>query len=422
MSQPPHYAVLTHNTSQTQTLIQNLLQGTPTPEFEALTGKTGLLFSRSEIERYMDEEERHDVKILTQYTQQSLKSMSSGEQKKALLHHLLAQNPDFLVLVNPFDTLDVATQARVKEQWCTIAQHKTLVQFVSRLEDILPITTQFFTLEKNTLLSYPTPEALREANKQKATPFPGTLPPPLQPLAVDSTELVHFNKVSVSFNGRTVVDNICWKVCKGEFWQLIGPNGSGKTTLLSMITGDSHKGYGQNLTLFGQKKGSGESVWELKKKIGYFTPAMTDKFGGYHTVEYMIISGCYDSIGLYTHPSDYEKRVAIAWLQLLQLYEKRNLLFSELTPGEKRLVMTARAMIKHPPLLILDEPTAGLDDAGAALFVALVNKIARESSSTIIFVSHRKEIGLQPQFNYTLEPKETGSIGKATYATLGKSS
>ena len=107
----------------------------------------------------------------------------------------------------------------------------------------------------------------------------------------------------------------------------------------------------------------------------------------------MIISGFYDSIGLYIPPSDQEKNLVISWLTLLQLHHKRNTLFLDLTMGEKRLVMTARAMIKHPPLLILDEPTAGLDDKSASLFIALVNKIAQESDTAIIFVSHRKETG-----------------------------
>ncbi|CAN0605559.1 unnamed protein product, partial [Ectocarpus sp. 12 AP-2014] len=170
-----------------------------------------------------------------------------------------------------------------------------------------------------------------------------------------------------------------------------------------MIIGDSHKGYRQDLTLFGQKKGSGESVWDLKKKIGYFTPAMMDKFSGYHSLENMMISGFYDSIGLYNNPTDQKKRLSGLWLKLLGLYKKRNVQFLELTAGEKRLVMTARAMVKHPPLLILDEPTAGLDDANARLFIDLVNKISRESETAIVFVSHRKEVGLQPQFDYILK-------------------
>ncbi|WP_234416073.1 ATP-binding cassette domain-containing protein [Flagellimonas amoyensis] len=391
--------------------MDRLLANISIPGLQQLQDLKGLLFSRSEIDRYMDEEERHDIKILTRETQQFLKTMSSGEQKKALLRYLLQQEPDFLVLVNPFDNLDVATQAQLKEQLCTIASTKTVVQLVSRLEDILPVTTDFFKLDGEQLHPYETAEAFWEENQGQSIAFSGNIPPPLLPLEATGTELVKFEKVSVSFDGRQVLDQIDWTINRGEFWQLIGPNGSGKSTLLSMITGDSHKAYGQDLTLFGQKKGSGESVWDLKKKIGYFTPAVTDKFRGYHSLEHMIISGLHDSIGLYVIPTDTEKRLAHEWLKLLGLNHKREEHFRDLSTGEKRLVMVARAMIKHPPLLILDEPTAGLDDSGAALFVDLVNKIASESDTAIVFVSHRKEPGLYPQFNYILNVRETGSIG-----------
>ncbi len=411
MHQPKSYAILTNNTSQTHSIVDRLLANISIPGLQQLQDLKGLLFSRSEIDRYMDEEERHDIKILTRETQQFLKTMSSGEQKKALLRYLLQQEPDFLVLVNPFDNLDVATQAQLKEQLCTIASTKTVVQLVSRLEDILPVTTDFFKLDGEQLHPYETAEAFWEENQGQSIAFSGNIPPPLLPLEATGTELVKFEKVSVSFDGRQVLDQIDWTINRGEFWQLIGPNGSGKSTLLSMITGDSHKAYGQDLTLFGQKKGSGESVWDLKKKIGYFTPAVTDKFRGYHSLEHMIISGLHDSIGLYVIPTDTEKRLAHEWLKLLGLNHKREEHFRDLSTGEKRLVMVARAMIKHPPLLILDEPTAGLDDSGAALFVDLVNKIASESDTAIVFVSHRKEPGLYPQFNYILNVRETGSIG-----------
>lgn len=413
MSLSKNYAIRIDNQSQTQELVSDLLNGTPISGLEKLENKKGLLFSRSEIERFMDEEERHDTKIITKSSSQSLKSMSSGEQKKALLNYLLKQNPGFLVLVNPYDNLDIATQAYLKEKLEATSTSIPLVQVISRLDDILPITTDFFKLEKSEMRSYQSAKTFWRDNSKKSTPFTEILPLPLKPIKVKGSELVNFKNVSVSFDGRQILDKISWTIKKGEFWQLIGPNGSGKTTMLSMVTGDSHKGYGQDLTLFGQKKGSGESVWDLKEKIGYFTPSMTDKFNGYHTLENMIISGIYDSVGLYKKASDQARQLAGLWIKLLHLEDKKNKQFLNLTAGEKRLVMTARAMIKHPPLLILDEPTAGLDDENAALFVSLVNKIAEESDTTIIFVSHRKEIGLEPDFDYILEMKQTGSTGKA---------
>jgi molybdate transport system ATP-binding protein len=411
MDQPKNYAILTNNTSQTQEFVAKLLGNISIDELKLLQNKRGLLFSRSEIERFMDEEDRHDLKILTKDTPQSLKTMSSGEQKKALLNYLLNQEPDFLVLINPFDNLDVATQKSLKERLSEISKSRSLVHFTSRLGDILPVTTDFFKLNGNELEKYASPEAFWEANRYDDSQFKGIIPAPINPIKEESTELVNFTNVSVSFDGRQVLKDINWSVKQGEFWQLMGPNGSGKTTMLSMITGDSHKGYGQDLTLFGQKKGSGESVWDLKQRIGYFTPSVTDTFRGYHSLENMIISGLHDSIGLYVLSTQAEKRLAGQWLKLLGMHDKKDTHFRELTSGEKRLVMTARAMVKHPPLLILDEPTAGLDDKSAALFVALVNKIAKESDSAILFVSHRDEPKLEPQFIFELIPSENGSTG-----------
>ncbi|HBU77891.1 MAG TPA: ABC transporter [Muricauda sp.] len=408
------YVILTQNNSNIDQLVQNLLRNHAVPGLTEFQQLDGLLFSRSEINRYMDEEERHDIKILTKDSEQALKTMSSGEQKKALLNFLLQQDPDFIILVNPYDNLDVATQSQLKEQLQDIASNKIVVQLVSRLDDILPDTAHFFKLDGDNLHPYESTDAFWEENKTESTNFNGTIPPPLSPISIDLKELVSFKKVSVSFDGRKVLDEIDWTIKKGEFWQLIGPNGSGKSTLLSMITGDSHKGYGEDLTIFGQKKGSGESVWDLKQKIGYYTPAITNKFRGYHTLENMIISGLHDSIGLYVQPTDSEKQLAIQWLNLLNLKDRKNDHFRDLSVGNKRLVMMARAMVKHPPLLILDEPTAGLDDSSANLFVALVNKIAKESDSTIVFVSHRKEPQLNPEYIFELHPSEKGSKGVAS--------
>tara|TARA_R110000744_G_scaffold114814_2_gene214782 strand:+ start:577 stop:1827 length:1251 start_codon:yes stop_codon:yes gene_type:complete len=411
MKSAKSFAILTQNNSNTKQLVENLLKNRLVNGLNELQPLNGLLFSRSEINRYMDKEERHDIKILTKESDQPLKTMSSGEQKKALINHLLQQNPDFMVLVNPFDNLDVTTQAKLKEQLLDIASNKILVQLVSRLDDILPVTTNFFKLDGDSLHQYDSPDTFWSKNNTETFNFNGSIPLPLSPVEVEGIELVRFKNVSVSFDGRQVLNQINWTIRKGEFWQIIGPNGSGKSTLLSMITGDSHKGYGQDLTIFGQKKGSGESVWELKQKIGYYTPAITNKFRGYHSLENMIISGLHDSIGLYVQPTDSEKHLAHEWLNLLNLKDRKEDHFRDLTVGEKRLVMVARAMVKHPPLLILDEPTAGLDDASANLFVALVNKIAKESDTAIVFVSHRKEPQLNPEYIYELRPSETGSKG-----------
>ena len=337
--------------------------------------------------------------------------MSSGEQKKALLQHILKGNPDYIILDNPFDNLDVASQANLKQELQSISSDTSLVQLISRKFDVLPFIDSFFKLEGKDLIAFK--EFQKVSNDTRTYNFVGSIPPPIENLNYEEDALIELKQVNVSYFGKPILKNINWKIRKGEFWELRGKNGSGKTTILSIITGENPKGYGQELFIFGRKKGSGESVWDIKKRIGYFTPSMTDKFTGYHSVENMLISGLNDSIGLYTKPTEIQLRTAKTWLQLIEMWNYKDSLFNDLSMGQKRLVMCARAMIKHPILLIFDEPTAGLDDASATLFVGLVNKFAKESDTTVIFVSHRKEPNLHPDFIYELEIGEKGSTGKA---------
>lgn len=364
----------------------------------------------------MDEEDRHGTRILTAGTGQSLRSMSSGERKKSLLRHILKENPDFMVLDNPFDNLDRDTQTELKSRLKTISHKISLVQLVSRKSDRLPFIDRFMRLDGKQLVD--ASDGNRNGGYGETDPFEGEIPPPLYPMGfedgtLENDILINLKAINVSYSGRPILKNIDWTIRKGEFWELRGNNGSGKTTILSMITGENPKGYGQELYIFGRKKGTGESVWDIKKKIGYFTPAMTDKFTGYHSVEHMMISGLNDSIGLYLKPTEVQLRLAQRWLKLIGLWGIKDRLFHDLSMGQKRLIMCARAMIKHPPLLVVDEPTAGLDDASADLFAALVNKFAQESATTIIFVSHRDEPGLEPDYIYELEMTEKGSQGMA---------
>jgi len=164
------------------------------------------------------------------------------------------------------------------------------------------------------------------------------------------------------------------------------------------------------MVLFGRKKGSGETIWDIKKQIGYFTPAMTLQFTHEDSVENMIISGLVDSVGLYTKPTDLQRRIANAWLQVLGP-GFRDKAFNSLSFGQQRILLVVRAMVKHPPLLILDEPTVGLDDENAQLFINLISAIASQRKVTIIYVSHRMEPALKPDHIFALEPTSEGSIG-----------
>ena len=407
-----HWAIFTENSTPVTSLLDKLLNG-PLPEgFESLEDKKGALFSTAEIQKWMDEERRHDRKILTRNHTQSLQSMSSGERKKALFSHILSENPDYLILDNPFENLDPSSRAELLNKVNDLSQTTSLIQILSRKDDLLPQIKRYaLWLDQE----------LQWTDEIPINPGPGSeeneffqydLPESFKSNSYQKENLVELKNVSVAFQDKAVLKNVSWKISRGDFWELRGANGSGKTTLLSLITGDSPKAYGQDITLFGQKKGSGESVWDIKKHIGYITPALTDSFRGYHTLENMLISGLVDSIGLYTRPTEQQKSLARDWLKLLGLENLKDAYFHDLSKGQQRLIMCARAMIKQPLLLILDEPTADLDDQAARLVVHLVNKLGKESTAAIVFVSHRREPGLRPASIMELIPANQGSIAK----------
>jgi len=392
--------------------IRNLLKGVGPEPFKELKGKKGVLFSSFTLNQFIKEEAIHDDFSLSKEQHRSIRTFSSGEQKKALLNYLLSKNPDFFVLDNVFDMLDHASQVELVSRLNDLSQGIPMIQIFRVRDQILPFISTVLRLQEDKVwftgnrnayeLRFPVPHIINDDD---------SIPPALHEFRKLEDPLIRFKNIYVTYGDRCILNGIDWEINQGDFWQLIGPNGSGKTTLLTMITGDNPKAYGQDLTLFGQKKGSGESIWDIKKKIGYVTPAMTTLFRGRHTVENMVISGLYDSIGLYKQPTFAEKKLANKWIDLIGLQDVKDKFFSKIPEEQRCMVLIARSMIKHPPLLILDEPTHGLGDVHIPVVTNLINKIAEESQTTLIYVSHKKEEGLNPTQTYTLIPGKDGSTG-----------
>ncbi|WP_027064670.1 ATP-binding cassette domain-containing protein [Maribacter sp. Hel_I_7] len=404
-----HWVIYLDNNSNKKGFLKNFQKGKMPINFLEFENKTGKLFSPFTLEKLIDEEDKHDKKIIST-AHQSLESMSSGEQKRALLHHLLSKNPDYIILDNPFDNLDITFQAQLKD---ILKSHSSYISFIllaSRKADTLSFINNYGKLDKDEFSVIKNIEFNENSSIEAFSQV--SIPNAITTYSGFQNPLINFKNVNVAYGEIRILNNINWTINKGDFWQLSGTNGSGKSTILSMIFGDNPKAFGQDIYLFGNKKGSGESVWDIKNKIGYYAPAMTNKFNGRHSIENMLISGLTDSVGLYTIPTELQKRIVKQWLTLLDLHALKKAYFNTLSTGKQRLVMTARAMVKRPPILILDEPTAGMDDDSAALLVALVNKFSEETDTAIIFVSHRKEKGLKPKRILNLIPSENGSLGK----------
>ncbi|MGY6036504.1 molybdate ABC transporter ATP-binding protein ModF [Aeromonas sp. AE23HZ002T15] len=322
--------------------------------------------------------------------------LSSGEGRKLLLARALLASPELLVLDEPFDGLDQGSRRELMALLAElVSQGQRLVVIVNRFDEIPPFATHLGLLgELSLLLSGRRERVLASpevAQLARSEAIPPELPPPLTPPEpLPPGPRVQMRGLRIAYGEQVVIDGLDWTIAPGQHWQLVGPNGAGKSTLLSLITGDHPQGYSNDLRLFGRQRGSGESIWEIKRHIGLVSPALHLDYRVSGSVQTVILSGFYDSIGLYARPGDRQLALANQWLALLGLKEQGGLPFHSLSFGQQRLVLIARALVKHPPLLILDEPLQGLDPLNRHLVRAMVGRLIGEGTQ-LLFVSHHVE-------------------------------
>ena len=209
-------------------------------------------------------------------------------------------------------------------------------------------------------------------------------------LSASSKILVEMKNVNVGWGDNRVLKNINWKLLEGNHWLIRGPNGSGKTTFLELITGDNQQVYSNEIYMFGKKRGSGESIWDIKKNLGIVSYRMHVEYRmlGGTSLQNVIISGLRDSIGLYGKASDLEISTAKKWLALAKLQERADENFGNLSYGEQRAVLILRAVVKSPKILILDEPCHGLDENYRFKILELLELIAEQKTTTLLHVTH----------------------------------
>lgn len=330
------------------------------------------------------------------------KYLSTGETRKALLCQALMSEPDLLILDEPFDGLDVQSRQQLSQLLAELnAQGYTLVLVLNRFDEIPDFIQYAGVLAECTLIETGEKQSLLEqaliAQLAHSETLQGlTLPKadntdPQYGLAEDQPRIVLKDGV-VEYNERPILHRLSWTVNPGEHWQIVGPNGAGKSTLLSLITGDHPQGYSNDLTLFGRKRGSGETIWDIKKHIGYVSSSLHLDYRVSTTVRNVILSGYFDSIGIYQAVSDSQQKLTREWLNILGIDEKTaDAPFHSLSWGQQRLALIARALVKHPTLLILDEPLQGLDPLNRQLIRRFIDILITEGRTQLLFVSHHAE-------------------------------
>lgn len=287
-------------------------------------------------------------------------TLSSGELRKFQLARTLLSQPHTLIIDNPFIGLDAATRDQLRNLLRQLSETDNLHIYivVSRRKDIPDYVTDVVDLSQDT----------------------------------DAPEVISFHDVTIRYGDRTILSHLDWTVRRGEHWALSGQNGAGKSTLLSLVCADNPQRYACDIRLFGHRQGeAGMSIWDIKRRIGYVSPEMHRSYHRDLPALHVVASGLKDTVGLYVRPSSEERQQCLWWMRLFGVDHLAERSFLHLSSGEQRLILVARAFVKDPELLILDEPLHGLDDRGRQLVLRLIEAFCSRPEKTLIFVSHYRE-------------------------------
>ena len=348
--------------------------------------------------------------------ERGITSLSTGEIRKTLIGRALMKTPHLLILDEPFDGLDENSRdslARTIDQLMNGPMRVILV--AHRLEEVVSSVTHVLFVKNGRLFGQGPKEemlttenvsslygcALRvERTNGRFGLAPGfaktenlTADPPAGQGETEIPEtLIEMRNTTIRYGTFTALDKLDWVVKKGENWALLGPNGSGKSTILKLILGDHLQAYANEIKIFGRAKGSGETLWEIKKRIGIVSSELQVQYRKKMSAYDVIASGFYDSIGLYRQPTPEQKKEADRWVAVMRLEDLAGEPYHHLSYGQRRMILLARAMAKSPMLLIVDEPCHGLDIPNRLRILNLLEKIGRTRTQILYVTNHREEI------------------------------
>ncbi len=337
---------------------------------------------------------RHVLQLEPLMGEQLIK-LSNGETRKVLIAEAWTKQPEMLLLDHPLTGLDVASRSSFNGILKEIAASGRTILMASGPYDIPDAASHVVVMRSG--------EVVEVCERERFDPAKFNL---VRDIVIDTDlleillanrnkttfhKIISMSHVSISYDGRRILNDIDWEVLPGQRWALTGPNGAGKSTLLSLVMADNPQAYANDIILFDRKRGSGESIWDIKRETGFVSPEFYQYFPMEAQCIHVIESGFFDTVGLFRPSRPELEAICLQWMKLfhIETYGMRS--FSMVPPDVQRLCLLARALVKNPSLLVLDEPTQGLDTSQQKFFVRLIDEICGLCEVTMIYVSHYRE-------------------------------
>jgi molybdate transport system ATP-binding protein len=320
--------------------------------------------------------------------------LSSGELRRFLIAIVLMQKPELIIFDNPFIGLDKKMRQQLNEFFTGLGEFQQMIFLVPAANEIPDVVTHILPVKnliygpgitKKEFEEKGENQYLRKYKLSSKITFPDT-----SYSRKEYENVFTLKNVSITYGDRYILEEINWQVKKGEKWALLGSNGSGKSTLLSLIVGDNPQAYAQYVEVFGRRRGTGESIWDIKKPIGYISSEMHLFFQEDQPAIRIVGSGFFDTIGLFRKCDDEQLRKSLEWMKILNIENLAEKSFLKLSGGEQRLVLLARTLVKNPELIILDEPFHGLDMYYKERVKDIIEQFC-SGDKTLVYVTHRRE-------------------------------
>ena len=325
----------------------------------------------------------------------SLLKLSNGETRRLAIALGLMQQPRIYLLGQPMTGLDVKSREEFGEILKAISNECVQVLLTTSGNEIPEGITHIAKVSKTGIVNtWSRSEFHLENIEPLQSPswdwqfLDSLLPKDRNKL---DAEVIKLKDVTIKYGEKVILDRLNWEVKAGERWLLKGNNGAGKSTLLSLLIGENPQAYSQDFWLFGRKRGTGESIWDVKRPTGFVAPELSRYFPANQTCRKVILSGLFDTMGLFKKVSPEQEELANRWIKLFNLEPLQQTVIQRLSLKHQRWTLLARALIKQHKLLILDEASQGMDEIQRQLFKETVTQVCERSGITLIYVSHYAE-------------------------------